>query len=436
MLLKKTQILPGFTIKNCDKHQTTVALWSCKWSCRMDLLSCPKQVSSNCCPPVSQLRFKLGPQLSSPGRQQEFFLSFLPLSSGWALRAQLASKNLFPLLCHPTWPLHPMGCGAFFPLNFSSLVTWFYFGISNRLGLLSLALLRHPKIQGQVGSEYKTWFCCPHGPPARLAMATLAGSEWEYPAQHFTWLLERSQFSGERAWEQRSNFSFPENLTTGKKLGLDLARSCSEFLPCIFVEGCISTFIYKTDPKTNAHKLFLPSHCYLGAKAPVFNHMTRQDKPYNKKQTMPGQPRASKPWSPFVQHFPRRLLEIPVNKAECRESTSLKQRAQHSGLLNHLSYSPGEKEFATESHKWTEFARLKPASLPSAASPAWHHCSMSTNFWWEESRDWEMQKKKDVSVQLFLKLSLALVCIISRSPLDSIFSLFMVGWGFFFNPVL
>ena len=80
--------------------------------------------------------------------------------------------------------------------------------------------------------------------------------------------------------------------------------------------------------------------------------MTLQDKPYNRKQTMQGQPQASKPWSPFVQHFPRRLLEIPVNQAECRESTLLKQRAQHSGLLNYLSYRPGEKEFATESHKW------------------------------------------------------------------------------------
>lgn len=51
-----------------------------------------------------------------------------------------------------------------------------------------------------------------------------------------------------------------------------------------------------------------------------------------------------------------------MNKAECRESTLQKQRAQHSGLLNHLSYCPGEKEFATESHKWTEFACLKPVS--------------------------------------------------------------------------
>lgn len=181
---------------------------------------------------------------------------------------------------------------------------------------------------------------------------------------------------------------------TGKKLGLVLAPSCSEFLPCISVEGCISTLIYKTDPKTNAHKLFLLFHCYLGGKAPVFNHMTQRDKPYNKKQTMQGQPWASKPWSPFVQHFPRRLLEIPVNKAECRESTVLKQRAQHSGLLNHLSYSPGENEFATESHKWTEFAYLKAASLHFAASPAWCHCSMSTSIWWEESRDWEMGGKK------------------------------------------
>lgn len=160
--------------------------------------------------------------------------------------------------------------------------------------------------------------------------------------------------------------------------------------------------------------------------------MTQRDKPYNKKQTMQGQPRASKPWSPFVQHFPRRLLEIPVNKAECRESTVLKQRAQHSGLLNHLSYSPGENEFATESHKWTEFACLKAASLHFAASPAWCHRSMSTSIWWEESRDWEMGEKKDVSVKLFLKLSLALVCSISRSPLNGIFSLFLVGWRVFF----
>lgn len=163
--------------------------------------------------------------------------------------------------------------------------------------------------------------------------------------------------------------------------------------------------------------------------------MTQQDKPYNKKQTMQGQSRASKPRSLFVQHFPRRLLEIPVSKAECRESTLLRQRAQHSGLLNHLSYSPGEKRFATESHKRTEFACLKLASLHFAASPAWHHCSMGTSFWWEESGDWEMQKK-DVSVKLFLKLSLALVCIISRSPLNSIFLLFMVGWGGFFNRML
>lgn len=152
-------------------------------------------------------------------------------------------------------------------------------------------------------------------------------------------------------------------------------RTCSCSLLLIvslmhFFDSCISTFICKTDLKTNARKLFLPSRCYLGGKAPVFNHMTQQDKPYNKKQTTQGQPRASKPRSLFVQHFPRRLWEIPVSEAECRQSTLLKQRAQHSGLLNHLSSSPGEKEFATESHKWVEFVYPKPVSPHSTVSPS------------------------------------------------------------------
>lgn len=163
--------------------------------------------------------------------------------------------------------------------------------------------------------------------------------------------------------------------------------------------------------------------------------MTQRDKPYNKKQTMQGQPRASKPRSPFVQHFPGRLLEIPVGKAECRESTLPKQRAQHSGLLNHLSYRPGEKEFATVSHKWTEFPRLKLPSLLFTASPVWHHYSMSTNFWWEESRDRQMQKR-DVSEKLFLKLSLALDCIISTSPPNSIFFIVHGRLRVFFSTVL
>lgn len=193
----------------------------------MDLLSGPKQGWSNCCPSVSQLRFKLWPQLSSPGRHQGFFLCFLLLSSGWAIGVQLDFKNLFPLLYHPAWTLHSVGCGAFLPPSFSSLVTWFYFDISNRLGLPSLTLLGHPKILGQVGTEYKTWFHFPNVLPARLAMAMLTVSELKYLVQHFTLLLECSQFSGEKASEQCSNFSFPEKSHDGKKLGLVLALFCS-----------------------------------------------------------------------------------------------------------------------------------------------------------------------------------------------------------------
>lgn len=171
---------------------------------------------------MSQLRFKLWPQLNSPGRQQKFFLCFLLLSNEWALRVQLDFKNLFPLLCHPTWTLHAVGHGAFFPLSFSSLVTWFYFDISNRLGLLALTLLGHPKIRRHMGTEYKTWFHFPKVPPARLAMVMLVVSEWQYPVHYFTQLLECSQFSGERAWEQCSNFSFPEKTHGGKEV-----RTCS-----------------------------------------------------------------------------------------------------------------------------------------------------------------------------------------------------------------
>lgn len=158
--------------------------------------------------------------------------------------------------------------------------------------------------------------------------------------------------------------------------------------------------------------------------------MTQRDKPYNKKQTMQGQPRASKPRSPFVQHFPRRLLEIPVGKAECRESTLPKQRAQHSGLLNHLSYRPGEKEFATVSHKWTEFPRLKLPSLRFTASPVWHHCSMSTNFWWEESRDRQMQKGM-CRKSYFWNCLWLLTALFPHLPPTVFFSLFMVGWRCF-----
>lgn len=44
-----------------------------------------------------------------------------------------------------------------------------------------------------------------------------------------------------------------------------------------------------------------------------------------------------KPWSPFLQRFPRRLPDVPAWKAECRDSASVKQRAWHSWLLGHLS---------------------------------------------------------------------------------------------------
>lgn len=213
----------------------------------------------------------------------------------------------------------------------------------------------------------------------------------------------------------------------GRSWGLFFLLLLSVSLSFLFVKGCISTFISKTDLKTNAHRLFLPARWYLEGKAPVFKHMTQQDKPYNKKQTMQGQPWASKPWSPFVQRFPWRLLEIPVNKAECRESTLLKQRAQHSGLLNHLSCSPGEKKFATESHKWTESACLEPSSLHVPASPAWHQLLAR-----RQQRLRNEGEKRDVQVKLFLKLALALVCMISRSLLHTTFSLIMISWGLVF----
>jgi len=79
-----------------------------------------------------------------------------------------------------------MGCGAFFTLSYSTLVTCFYFEISDRLGLVSLRLLGHPKILGQMGTKYKTWFHFPNVPPAKLAMAMLAVSEWKCPDQLFT----------------------------------------------------------------------------------------------------------------------------------------------------------------------------------------------------------------------------------------------------------